>query len=116
MYGPEAQRRRRCTDTRQDGQPCRAWALWDDSDQLCVNHAGRGHRGPMPWPPAWSTRVRGRANYEPCVCIAYQWPHRPGGGLCEWPNLPRWRCTSPAGTRSWAHESRRNRRPRIRLR
>lgn len=27
-----------------------------------------------------------------CRCAAYPWPHRPGGGLCRWPDPPteRW--------------------------
>ena len=23
-----------------------------------------------------------------CKCAAYPWPHRPGGGLCQWPRPP----------------------------
>ncbi|MGH7179425.1 MAG: hypothetical protein ACREJC_18760, partial [Tepidisphaeraceae bacterium] len=23
-----------------------------------------------------------------CRCTAYPWPHRPGGGLCRWPEAP----------------------------
>ncbi len=38
--------------------------------------------------------------YEPCRCEAYAWPHRPGGGLCCWPDPPQWICTLPAGTHS----------------
>ncbi|QXD15806.1 hypothetical protein GQ464_002335 [Rhodocaloribacter litoris] len=34
-----------------------------------------------------------------CRCAAYDWPHRPGGGLCRWPDPPRWRYDVPAGTR-----------------
>jgi len=45
MYSREAVARRRCTAKRRDGKPCRGWAVWDDRRQLCVNHAGRHHRG-----------------------------------------------------------------------
>ena len=33
-----------------------------------------------------------------CGCLAYRWPHRPGGGLCRWPAVPLERCPTPAGT------------------
>ena len=95
-YGPEAIRRRRCTALRKDGKPCRAWALWDDPRQLCMAHAGRHHRGPMPNPPAWHQGER--RNVKPCTCPAYAWPHRPGGGLCRWPAPPLYRCTTPPST------------------
>src|SRR5687768_11662348 len=36
------------------------------------------------------TRDKGRRK---CRCEAYPWPHRPGGGLCRWPDPPleRWK-------------------------
>jgi hypothetical protein len=34
-------------------------------------------------------------------CIASAWPHRPGGGLCRWPDLPLYRSTIPAGTHGY---------------
>jgi hypothetical protein len=95
-YSEAAKERRRCTGTRKDGQPCRAWALWDDARQLCVQCAGRGKRGPHA--PGWKPSQRTR--YTPCTCIAYNWPHRPGSGLCRWPDPPLYRLTTPAGTRS----------------
>jgi hypothetical protein len=99
-YSPEAIERRRCTAVRKDGEPCKAWALWDDPRQLCVTHAGRHHRGPML--SDWFSRYhRQRARYVPCTCAAYSWPHRPGGGLCCWPDDPVYRCTTPAGTHRW---------------
>jgi hypothetical protein len=33
--------------------------------------------------------------------VAYAWPHRPGGGLCCWPDPPTYRLNIPAGTHSW---------------
>jgi hypothetical protein len=96
-YSAQAAARRRCMATRADGEPCRAWALWDDPEQRCVMHAGRGHRGPLA--PGFAPSVHAR--YRPCRCVAYNWPHRPGGGLCRWPEEPRYRSTIPAGTRAY---------------
>lgn len=94
-YSERAKELRRCTGTRKDGEPCRAYACWDDPRGLCAAH-GRHHAGPLPEqyaPPK-------KAKYPPCGCAAYQWPHRPGGGLCEWPDVPEYRLTTPAGTKS----------------
>lgn len=100
-YSPAAIERRRCLGTRKDGQPCRAWALWDDPRQLCAQHAGRGARGPRgPNASRWPYAPEKRTNYTPCTCRAYDWPHRPGSGLCRWPDPPMYRRTTPAGTRS----------------
>ncbi len=97
-YSAAAIARRRCTGTRKDGQPCRAWAVWDDPRQLCVSHVGRHFTG-------WiNFKRRSRdlpAAYEPCTCAAYAWPHRPAGGLCRWPDPPLYRSTTPAGTHDW---------------
>ena len=94
-YTDQARARRRCTATTKAGAPCRAYACWDDPGQRCVNHAGRHHTGPM-GPPGLARRRRGR--YTPCACAAYAWPHRPGSGLCRWPEPPLEQCTTPAGT------------------
>ena len=99
-YSANAAALRRCTGARKDNSPCRAWAVWDDPRQLCMAHAGRHHHGPLnfrrrPWRPEKPTM------YEPCRCAAYQWPHRPGGGLCRWPDPPRYHCPVPAGTHGW---------------
>lgn len=32
-----------------------------------------------------------------CRCAAYRWPHRPGGGLCRWPEPPAGEHLTPAG-------------------
>ena len=79
-YNQAAIAARRCTATKADGTPCRAWALWDDPLQRCVNHAGRHRRGKY----GGLTRST-RTHYKPCLCAAYAWPHRPGSGLCRWP-------------------------------
>jgi hypothetical protein len=84
MYNARAIEARRCRSARADGQACRSWAAWDDLHQRCAIHAGRHHRGYDRW-----VRVEPiHARYRPCACAAYGWPHRPGGGTCEWPLLP----------------------------
>jgi hypothetical protein len=98
MYSATARARRRCTATRRDGEPCRAYALWDDPGQRCVIHAGRGKRGPHRSRFAQPSRP---AAVSPCRCVAYQWPHRPGGGLCRWPEPPLYRLTTPASSHRW---------------
>lgn len=81
MYELGAEEIRRCTATCKDGRPCQAWACWGDPAQRCRQHGGRPrHKRPV------------------CRCAAYQWPHRPGGGLCLWPNPPITVCPTPAGT------------------
>ncbi len=95
VYTEKARASRRCTGTTKDGSPCRAYALWGGT--LCVVHARPGPRGPQrgrwePPPPRKSGAV--------CHCVAYAWPHRPGGGLCCWPDEPEYRRTTPAGTHS----------------
>jgi hypothetical protein len=111
-YNEHAAVRRHCTATRRDGQPCQGWALWDDTEdgrQVCGIHAGRHHRGPQ---RLWNEQCgyvhapRRHAHYQPCTCLAYDWPHRPGGGLCRWPDPPERRCPTPAGTRHWAYRVR----------
>ena len=106
MYSAATVMQRRCVGARKDGQPCNAWALWDDPRQLCLVHAGRSHMGPL-----GSLRARHqRARYEPCLCDAYAWPHRPGGGLCRWPEEPEYVLTTTPGTHRWPRLRKRRRR------
>jgi len=97
-YSPIAKERRRCVGTRKDGQSCRAYALWDDPLQRCLCHAGRHHRGPQ---QHLYSSMRAPNRYTPCACAAYAWPHRPGGGLCRWPEEPTHCRNTPTGTRGW---------------
>ncbi len=90
-YSETTRERRRCTAPRADGAPCKAYAAWGDPLQRCGGHGGRSTGRPS------------------CRCAAYNWPHRPGGGLCRWPNEPEYRLTTPAGT----HGPERNRRRRL---
>jgi hypothetical protein len=132
----QARARRRCTATTRDGQRCQGWAMWDstatDGRQVCGIHAGRHHRGPMgpladllavdgvAWldaiealrnaDPFWSPHAPHRyAQYLPCTCAAYAWPHRPGGGLCRWPDPPMRISPTPSGTRHFLVRLRRRR-------
>ena len=94
-YTDKARELRRCTSPKADGSACRAWAVWGDPRQLCAPH-GRHHRGPMR-----GRRSSEKTNAPACRCPAYNWPHRPGGGLCQWPDPPLFRLTKPAGSHSW---------------
>jgi hypothetical protein len=95
-YSEKAKAARRCKATRRDGQPCRAWALWN-GDGLCAGHAYK-RRGKA----SEQYRYSGMPTNAPaCICNAYAWPHRPGSGLCNWPDAPKWRSTIPAGTHSY---------------
>ena len=89
-YSEVAREQRRCTATRTDGTPCRAFAAWGDPLGRCGGHGGR-RRGGTPT----------------CRCVAYAWPHRPGGGLCRCPDEPRYRRLTPAGTHGEDRNARR---------
>ncbi len=91
-YSEKAKALRRCKATRQDGQPCQAYALW--GGELCAGHTYK-RRGKSTGDTKYADMP---TKAPPCTCIAYQWPHRPGGGLCNWPDAPLWRSTTPAGT------------------
>jgi hypothetical protein len=82
-YSGSARAARCCQAFRTDGELCRAWAKWGDPEQFCAAHSQT--TGDSKGPP-------------PCKCAAYQWPHRPGGGLCCWPDEPDKRCPTPTGT------------------
>ena len=98
MYSQRARELRRCRFVFPSGRRCNGWALWGDGWGLCSSHAYAGQKRRR-WPrggyPSYPTR------YIPCRCGAYAWPHRPGGGLCRWPDEPLERCPIPAGTRVW---------------
>ena len=115
VYNERARQLRQCQGTRLDGAPCRGWAMWNSAAtgglQLCGQHAGRGHRGPQRWrsfEERWNER-RAVGDVVPCRCVAYAWPHRPGGGLCCWPDAPRYKSTIPSGTRHFYTRWRRRR-------
>jgi hypothetical protein len=76
----KARELRRCRGIRKDGGRCQCFACW--GDEFCHRHGGV------------------KTAKAVCKCIAYNWPHRPGGGYCEWPDHPRMRLTTPAGTKA----------------
>lgn len=96
-YSIEAKRLRRCTSLTKFGLPCRSFACWDDPLGRCMSHAGRHHCGPRNRKTPL-TMVQ-RTRYRPCTCPAYRFPHRPGGGGCNWPGAPKYLLLTPAGTR-----------------
>ena len=98
-YSEKAKEKRRCTYTfpeghEREGERCKAWAMWGSENQLCVAHGTDG-RGPRKSP---SERVYIRRTIPKCTCEAYNFPHRPGGGLCRWPEAPTRKLTTPEGT------------------
>lgn len=101
-YSTLAASRRRCRGLRRDGTPCRAWALWNDPGQRCRMHStkrgqNRTYRRLM---AATVGHDLADALGRPVRrCLAYRWPHRPGSGLCRWPEEPRAVCATPLGTR-----------------
>lgn len=108
-YSDKAKEIRRCVHVHADGRRCRAYAVWGDVQRLCNIHGGRRHRGPMRTSEQrliakdveWITGVEflnPHAKAIPCRSEAYAWPHRPGGGLCRWPDPPMYQRTTPAGT------------------
>ena len=96
-YSEKAKKLRRCKAKKKDGTPCRAWAMWDNPDQLCSAHSGhtrgKDHRNTF-----YSCRT-----IPVCECEAYAFPHRPGGGLCRWPDPPIFRSSIKPGTRGFFH-------------
>lgn len=94
-YNAQARELRRCTALRKDGTPCQGWACWDDPLRRCGTHGGRV-AGP---------HIAERTAAKACRCAAYAWPHRPGSGLCEWPNTPKWRSTLPEGTHALGYKT-----------
>ena len=98
-YSEKAEAKRRCTYTfpeghEREGERCKAWAMWGSEEQLCVAHGTDG-RGPQ---KGSGERVYIRRTIPKCTCEAYNFPHRPGGGYCRWPETPKYKLTTPEGT------------------
>lgn len=94
MFSDKARALRRCQAQTRDGRPCANYAAWDDPLRRCGAHGGRVRR----------SHIAEKTAAPPCHCIAYQWPHRPGSGLCRWPDPPQWRSTIPAGSPAFGRE------------
>jgi hypothetical protein len=86
-YNDLARALRRCQATCKDGRPCPRYAVWSDSLRRCAAHGGR----------VIGPHTREKTAYEPCTCDAYFHPHRPGSGLCDWPNAPMYRSIQRPG-------------------
>ena len=97
-YTEHAVALRRCRSLRDDGQPCRAFALWKSPQNLCAAHT---YRKKTPNPLRWPAYQEKPTQAVACRCPAYNWPHRPGSGICRWPDQPVYRCTIPSGTKAW---------------
>ena len=98
-YSERAKELRRCTyrypeGHDREGERCKAWAMWGHPEQLCVAHGRDGERGPY----YQKDPSRLYRTIPLCECEAYNFPHRPGGGLCQWPDPPQYRLTTPEGT------------------
>lgn len=90
---------RRCKATKQDGLPCQAWAVWGAKEQMCSSHLYPTRRkNDEITEETRNTKPRRRG--PTCNCRAYDWPHRPGNGLCRWPDDPIKTCPTPGGSRS----------------
>ena len=86
MYTEKALAIRRCKAIKADGTPCKSFAVWGKENQLCASHqpSKKIHK------PRNPNRKNGgfmKNNRPPCACKAYPYPHRPGGGKCQWPDL-----------------------------
>lgn len=92
MYSEVAKELRHCTGHNKDGSPCRAWALWNAPDQKCRRHSSYAY-------------AAGRIPAKVCRCDAYAWPHRPGSGLCRWPEVPTQRHKILASTHKYPRRS-----------
>lgn len=98
-YSEKAKEKRRCTyrfpeGHEREGERCKAWAMWGNEEQLCVAHGTDG-RGSQKSP---EERILVHRTIPKCTCEAYNFPHRPGGGLCRWPDPPIRKLTTPEGT------------------
>lgn len=105
-YTPKARALRRCThvygpEHPRAGETCRAYSLWDDPHGRCAPHAGRT-RGVHLDGPGYECATRPR-----CHCRAYGYPHRPGGGLCRWPDEPTHTDPTPPGLHTYGFRLRR---------
>lgn len=93
-YSERARELRRCKAIKADGTQCRGWALW--GGELCASHTYKTHQ------PRWgAARWQVQRSKAVCRCAAYSFPHRPGAGLCRWPDEPTHKLTTPPGTPAW---------------
>lgn len=96
-YTERARELRRCRalTAKNGGQPCQRYAVWGDELGRCATHGGR----------VLGPHIAGKTAAPGCTCAAYSWPHRPGGGLCRWPDAPQYRLTAPAGKHALGYKT-----------
>jgi hypothetical protein len=88
---------RRCLAIRKDGSPCRAWAVWNASEQLCAVHLHSTRRKQREMTAA-IRKEQARRHSPVCRCDAYDWPHREHNGLCRGPDGPLGHMADAGGT------------------
>lgn len=105
-YTDKARELRRCKRPTKAGRPCANYAMW--GWVVCLSHSNRRHRGPLADAAARRALLESgdRPGFKPCACAAYAWPHRPGGGLCLWPDPPAQTSSTPAGSRRFGKRRR----------
>lgn len=64
----------RTEERRMYRREARRWTANRKDGKRCTRHA--------------TERSNVTAREATCRCVAYNWPHRPGGGLCWWPRQP----------------------------
>jgi hypothetical protein len=104
---------RRCLAIRKDGLPCRAWAVWSTSEQLCAVHLYPTRRKQREMTEA-IRKEQARRHSPICHCDAYDWPHRKRSGLCRGAAGPLGIWPTPAGQREPGKLRRREVRRRLR--
>ena len=98
-YSKKALNVRRCLHLKPKGERCKSFAMWGNLEQFCSEHCGRTRGRSLTYIERIDKVLSGQRPKAPrCECSAYKWPHRPGGGLCRWPDDPLGQCPTPAGT------------------
>jgi hypothetical protein len=103
----EYERRRRCTATKPNGEPCKGWAVWNAGEQHCFAHLSDIARAAVEAARAAGPRKTPR---PVCNCDAYPFPHRPGTGICLGNDDPVEIHPYPAGKRAPGKKRRRDER------
>lgn len=92
-YSDKAKRLRRCKKVKADGTQCRAYARING--QFCSLHGYDHKTKKLPKKnereAAKVKRAKKRAQTQPhqtCDCLAYNWRHRAGSGICKFPDPP----------------------------
>ncbi len=97
MYSRKAKKLRQCKARCKNGKLCQAWAVW--GEKFCKSHRCKPNTSIMINP--YLVKIQRKPKHKAvCHCKAYNWPHRPGSGICNWPDPPNQVCTTPEGTHS----------------